>query len=163
MKTLYIVRHGKSSWEEAGLEDHDRPLRKKGEKRTIKIANFLKAKKIKPDLMVTSSAIRAYQTAVIIAEHLNYPVNDILSESALYHADNSDLLHYVMGLDNKINSVMLFGHNLTVTNLANKFLSEKVEWLPTSAIVSISFQTQHWEDCSISKKSTNFVITPKML
>lgn len=163
MKTLYIVRHAKSSWDHPNLQDHDRPLLKKGEKRTLKIAKFLKEKKIKPNLIISSTAVRAYETAVIIAEQLNYPVKDIVKESIFYHADKSILLDYLFGLDDSINSVMVFGHNPGFTNFANIFLNETIDNLPTSAVVCIKFVTQNWKKIMLVKRKTNFVIYPKML
>ncbi|MCP4553064.1 MAG: histidine phosphatase family protein [Bacteroidetes bacterium] len=163
MKTLYIVRHGKSSWEDAELKDHDRPLLHKGEKRTRKIANFLLDRKIQIDKLLSSSATRAHATALIIAEKLEYPISNILLDERMYHGGTDYLMDMLYCLSNQINSVMLFGHNPAFTSLANKFLEKKIEWLPTSGIVSLEFKVDKWEDISLADISTNFVVYPKML
>ena len=163
MKTLYIVRHAKSSWDDPTLSDHDRPLMQKGRKRTLKIAAYLKNLKIKPDLMVSSSAKRAYHTANIIAEVLNYPLSDIIREKAFYHSDREKLTDYLFGLDNNINSIMVFGHNPTFTSFANQFIDSQIDWLPTTGTVSISFNTNKWENIMLAERKTNFVVYPNML
>jgi phosphohistidine phosphatase len=163
VKTLYIVRHAKSSWDFPNLRDHDRPLLPKGEKRTRKIAVFLEKENIKPDLMISSTAVRAYETAVIIAKQLGYPVKNIISESKFYDSGILSIMDVLYGLDNKVNSVMIFGHNPSFTSLANKFLHNPIEWLPTSGLVSISFDAEKWEEILLVERKTNFVIFPKML
>lgn len=163
MKTLYIIRHGKSSWEEAGQTDHDRILLPKGVKRTLKIASFLKSKNIQADLIISSSANRAYETSAIIAGVIDYPLDKIDKQTSFYDAEESTILDHLFGIDNAIDSVMIFGHNPTFTNLANMFLNETVEFLPTTAVVSINFKTKKWEDIMLAKREKNFIITPKML
>ncbi len=163
MKTLYIIRHGKSSWEQAGQSDHDRILLPKGVKRTLKIANFLKERNVSPDLIISSSANRAYETAAIVAGIIDYPLDKIAKESSFYEAEVSSILDHLYGLDNTVDSLMIFGHNPTFTNLANLFLGDIIDWMPTTAVVSINFDTQKWEDIMLVKKEKNFLITPKML
>lgn len=163
MKTLYIIRHGKSAWDVAGTSDHDRILLPKGVKRTMKVAAFLKGRNIKPDQIVSSSANRAYETAAIVAGHLGFPMNDIVKESSFFDAEESTILDFLYGVDNSVNSLMIFGHNPTFTNLANLFLGDIIEWMPTTAVVSINFDTSKWEDIMLAEKEKNFLITPKML
>ena len=163
MKTLYIIRHGKSSWEEAGQTDHDRILLPKGVKRTFKIASFLKSRNIQADLIISSSANRAYETSAIIAGVIDYPFDKIDKQTSFYDAEESTILDHLFGIDNTIDSVMIFGHNPSFTNLTNIFLGDIIDWMPTSAVVSITFETQKWEDIMLAKMEKNFLITPKML
>lgn len=163
MKNLYIVRHGKSSWENPGLSDHERPLLQKGVKRTLKIANHLKDKDISPDLMISSYAVRAYDTAKIIAGILGIKEDEILVSKKLYHAGHEDILDELFALDDSKKSVMIFGHNPTFTSFANQFLDEKIDWLPTSGVVSISFDTHMWANLPMAQTKTDFVVFPKGL
>lgn len=163
MKTLLIIRHGKSSWENEALKDHDRELLPQGIKRTEKIAKFLVTKNVKPDLIISSSAVRALETAKIIALALNYPEENIRIESAIYQQGTEFLMELLYGLSNQLKTVMLFGHNPTFTHFANKFLDQPIDGLPTTGAVSISFDTDKWEDIHLSSKNTNFVIAPRML
>jgi phosphohistidine phosphatase len=163
MKTLLIVRHGKSAWDNPELKDHDRTLLPKGIARTKKVGNYLADKKNKPDLIVTSSAIRALETSKILAAKLNYPIEQIRIESDIYHQGSKYLMELLYGLPNDVNSVMLVGHNPTFTHFANKFLDEPIDALPTTGAVSISFATEKWEEINIATKNTNFVVAPRML
>ncbi len=163
MKTLYIIRHAKSSWDDPGLTDHDRPLMQKGINKTIKITEFLKWKIICPDLFLSSTAVRARQTAEIISKGLNYPSEKINTSNSLYHAGSESIFNELYGLSNQINSVMIFGHNPGLTYFANKFLNPTIENLPTSGVVSISFETNKWEKINEAKFHVNFVMFPKML
>ena len=163
MKTLYIVRHAKSSWDHPGLADHERPILEKGKNRTKLICDYLLENNLTVDLMISSHAVRAHQTASIIADGLNYPEDNIQISTTIYHGDIDSLFNQLFELSNDINSVMLFGHNPTFTSLANYFLAKKIDWLPTSAIVSIEFDTDKWENFINARKKVKFVITPRLL
>jgi len=145
MKTLYIVRHAKSSWDHAGLADHERPLLEKGEKRTKLICDYLLEKDIKVDLILSSHAVRAFETAKIIANALNYPEDNIQISEDIYHSNIDILLSHLFETSDDINSVMMFGHNPTFTYFANYFLKDKLDWLPTSGVVCVEFKTDQWE------------------
>ena len=163
MKTLYIVRHAKSSWDYPGLSDDERPLIKKGIKRTNKIADFLQAKNIKVDLFLSSYAVRAHETAKIIAETLGYPADKISTTKHLYHGSTDHIYNELHALPDDIENVMIFGHNPTFTSFANHFLSKKIDWLPTTGVVAISFKTDKWTDITLANQQTEFVIYPRDL
>jgi len=163
MKTLYIVRHAKSSWDNPSLSDHDRPLMQKGINKTIKITEFLKWKITCPDLFLSSTAVRARQTAEIISKGLNYPSKRIIATNKLYHATTESIFNELYGLSNQIILVMIFGHNPGLTYLVNKFLNPTIENLPTSGVVSVSFETNEWKKINEAKFHVNFVMFPKML
>jgi len=163
MKTLYIVRHAKSSWDSFSLSDHDRPLLKTGIRKTNRIITYLKEKKVKVDLLKSSSARRALDTAKLIAQGIGYPENKIDIEKNLYHASSETIYHELYALSDDIGSVMLFGHNPTFTYFANDFLNPGIDNLPTSGVVSISFDTDKWENINHADYKVNFVVSPKML
>lgn len=162
MKTLYITRHAKSSWEFPNLSDHERPLLEKGKKRTKKISNYLIRNNIKIDLIISSHAVRAYETAKIIAKAIQYPVDNIRTDQMIYYSGADNLAGLFFDISENINSAMIVGHNPTFTNFANQFLVEKIDWLQTSGIVCLSFDTNKWEEISAANCKTNFVIYPKM-
>ncbi len=163
MKTVYIVRHAKSSWNFPNLSDRDRPLLNKGRNRTKLIGNYLVRNKISVDLIISSSAVRALETAKIITKSIGYSVDKIQIDRDIYHADVESLTDGLYGLANNIGSVMLFGHNPTFTYFANQWLVQKIDWLPTSAVAGISFETNNWEELSTAKFKTDFLITPRIL
>lgn len=163
MKTLYIVRHAKSSWDDFSLTDHDRPVSKTGIRKTNRIIEFLKKNKVQPELFVSSSAVRAKTTAFQIAEGLAYPVEKVQIEEALYHADENGIFDALFGLPDEFDSVMLFGHNPTLTYFVNLFLKPQIDNLPTTGVVSIAFKTDKWEKIAEAKFKNNFVVFPGML
>jgi len=163
MKRLYIIRHAKSSWDHPGLADHERPILEKGIKRTTLVSDYLFGHNCKVDLMISSHAIRARQTASIIAKGLSYPEEKIQISTSIYHGNIDSIFDQLYELTDDINSVMLFGHNPTFTSLANYFLPRKIDWLPTSAVVCIEFDTDKWEDFINARKKVKFVITPRLL
>ena len=163
MKTLYIIRHAKSAWDNPEFSDHERPLMQKGVRKTAKISQYLSEMDIEPDLIISSTAVRAYETACLIATALHYPVDKIKKEASLYLSDNEQILSLIFAVDNNHKSLMIFGHNPTFTSFANKFLSEKIDWMPTSAVVAVKFDTDKWEEICLSEKQLKFIVFPKML
>ncbi|MCD4729486.1 MAG: phosphohistidine phosphatase SixA [Bacteroidales bacterium] len=163
MKTLYIVRHAKSSWDNPGLADHERPILEKGKNRTKWVCDYLIENDSRIDLIISSHAVRARQTATVIGNALNYPEDNIRISTTIYHGDIDSLLDHLSELQDDVNSVMMVGHNPTFTTFANYFLHKEIDWLPTSGIVCIEFDTDKWENFINAQKKAKFVITPRLL
>lgn len=163
MKAIYILRHAKSSWDFPHLADDERPLLDKGKKRTRLINEFLIENKIKPDLIITSHAVRAYETARIVARAIGYPKEDINISKTIYFADAANLIDQFYDIPETVQSAMLVGHNPTLTNFVNRYLDKKIEWLPTSGLVGIRFHTEKWVNISAADYAAEFLITPSML
>ncbi len=162
-KTLLLTRHAKSSWEYSGLSDHERPLLVSGIERTRLVVEFLAGKSVNPDLIISSHAVRAFETACILAEGLNYPHHEILIESNIYYQDADDLYELAMALPDNKDVVMLVGHNPAMTQFANFFLDEKLDYMPTTGVVSIGFETEQWSQISMVPRTLHFCIFPGML
>ena len=163
MKSLYLVRHAKSSWDHPGLSDFDRPLLATGIKKTRQIIKYLIAKRVSVDLIISSPAVRALETAKLIAAGLDYPIENIKQEPALYEARLDDYLNLIHGISDEINSLMIFGHNPTITRFANIFLDQGIDILPTSGVAAISFETEHWIEISRIQPEQKFLVFPNML
>jgi phosphohistidine phosphatase len=163
MKTLYLVRHAKSSWGHPGLSDFNRPLLDAGIKRNRKIIKYLNNKNASVDMMISSPAVRTLETARLIAEGIDYPIENIYQEPSLYEAGLNDFLNVIYDVADEINSLMIVGHNFTITHVANFFLGPVIEILPTSGLVAISFDTEQWREISSVKPEQLFVVFPKML
>jgi len=163
MKTLYLLRHAKSSWDHPGLTDFDRPLIDTGIRRTRKIIKHLNDKSVSLDMIISSPAVRTMETAKLIASGVDFPVENIHREPALYEASLRDFLDVIYDTPDEINSLMVVGHNLTITHVANFFLESGVEMLPTSGLVAILFETEHWREIPSVKPEQLFVVFPKML
>jgi phosphohistidine phosphatase len=162
MKTIYVVRHAKSSWK-IDMPDEKRPLMEKGKHRTKKVIDYLQENKIKVDYIITSPAVRAHETAKILAHGLKFPVENIKVDPQIYHADGESILDQFYDLPDRFDSVMIVGHNPSLTNLVNYFLTPPIDNLPTSGIVSITFDTDQWEKVPTSARKTNFILFPKEL
>jgi phosphohistidine phosphatase len=163
MKTLYLVRHAKSSWSHPGLTDFNRPLIDTGIRRNRKIIRYLNEKSVSVDLIITSPAVRTLETAKLIAAGINYPIENICKEPVLYEAGLHDFLDVIYDTPDEINSLMVVGHNFTITHVANFFLGPEIEMLPTSGLVGISFDTEHWGGLASAMPKRLFVVFPKML
>jgi len=145
MKTLFLVRHAKSSRDDPSLPDRDRPLDDRGKLDAPKMGKRLAKRDVKPDLLLSSPALRALTTAQLIAEQVGYKGNDIVVDDRLYASNADDLLAVISALDKKLNCVMLFGHNPEFTDLAGRLSSEIID-MPTSAVVEFNFDTKAWSE-----------------
>jgi len=163
MKTLYLVRHAKSSWGHPGLTDFNRPLIDTGVKRNRKIIRYLNEKNVSVDLIISSPAVRTFETAKLIAAGIDYPIESINQEHVLYEAGLNDFLNVIYNVRDEINSLLIVGHNFTITHVANFFLGPEIEMLPTSGLVAISFETEHWKEIPAVKPEQLYVVFPKML
>ncbi|MEI7982437.1 MAG: histidine phosphatase family protein [Bacteroidota bacterium] len=163
MKNLYLVRHAKASWEEPGISDSDRPLLPKGIMKTQRVVEFLRERGTHADLILSSPAVRAHETARIVAAGLGYPLEDIKIERKIYDSFHDRILDVIYATPDHIDSLMIFGHNPTITQLANLFLHPGIEIMPTSCVVCISFLTESWAEIPSSEALKEFVIYPKLL
>ncbi len=134
-----------------------------GIKKTRQIIKYLSEKRISVDLVISSPAIRALETAKLVAAGLDYPIENIKQEPALYDARLDDYLNLIHETPDEINSLMIFGHNPTITRVANIFLDQGIDILPTSGVVAISFETEHWIEISKIQPVQKFLVFPKML
>lgn len=163
MKTLYIVRHAKSSWDYPELPDIQRPLLEKGKKRTKRIIDDLLRRETVVDLIITSPAVRATETARILGKALHRDEKEIQTDSLLYYTDAERLFNLFFDLPSRVDSLMIVGHNPTLTNFANHFLEKKIDSISTSGIVCLDFDTDNWADIDAMNSKLRFFITPKML
>lgn len=145
MKVLLITRHAKASQEDGSLSDFERPILPKGKQRTLQVCKDLKRLHLKPDFIITSSAKRTKETARIIANEFVLSKEKIQADKKLYLADIDDWLDAIYFSDNNIDTLMLVGHNPTISYLSHYFLPHKnIEALPTSATVCIKFNCEDW-------------------
>lgn len=163
MKKLYIVRHAKSSWDNSKLEDIDRPIIEKGIKRTEKIIKFLKAEKIIVDMVLSSPAKRAFDTAKMIAKEFNYVPENIKIDKRIYSGDENDILNVIFEIPDCMESVVLVGHNPVLTDFVNIFLDKKIDNLPTTGTIGFTFDADHWNSIYNVSRKTDFVAFPKLL
>ncbi|MDX1500656.1 MAG: histidine phosphatase family protein [Woeseiaceae bacterium] len=145
MKTLTLVRHAKSSWKDASLRDRERPLNKRGERDAPKMGQRIEAAGIRPSLIVSSPAERAWVTAKIVADAIGYPVEFLQREEELYLASLDDLLDVVAAQDPGFNNLMVVGHNPGLTEFANYLSPGVTNNVPTAGVVSVGFEADDWQ------------------
>lgn len=162
-KTLALIRHGKSTWDYGPISDMDRPLKENGISNTILISQKIKERKIVPDLILTSPAVRAYSTALIIARELGYPFEKIAIDSGIYGDSEEDVLEIIKTIDASVNNLLVFGHNPAFTFLPNHFLSKQIDNLPTSGLALFEFQTDDWAKISKQNVVSEQCFFPKLL
>src|SRR4051812_22854209 len=118
MKIIYLIRHAKSSWDLNDLPDIDRSLNERGFRDAHLMGGKLSEKGVNPDLIISSPAVRAITTALIIARKIHYPEDKIILRKSLYETSSAEYLKEIAQLKESINSVMLFGHNPIITEAA---------------------------------------------
>lgn len=146
MKTLYIVRHAKSSWEYSGIEDIDRPLKKRGIKDAHLISKYLSKKIKRPDVFVSSSANRALHTSIIFCENLNFPLANLQINKQLYSFSDGYLVKTVYALDDGFNSAIIFSHDHGINTFVNEFGDRPIAHVTTCGVIGIKFDEKHWKN-----------------
>lgn len=146
MKRLFLVRHAKSSWSNANLQDFDRPLNKRGIRDAPFMAKMMVGKGIKPDQIVTSPANRAITTAQQFAAAQGIEHGELDIRHEIYEAYPELLLQLVRGFSDKADTIFMFGHNPGFTYLANMFDGDYIVNIPTCGIVEINANIKQWQD-----------------
>jgi phosphohistidine phosphatase len=157
MKTLYIIRHAKSSWS-FDLPDIDRPLGVRGRRDVHKVGTYLSRTEPTPDMMITSNASRSLYTALIIADEWSYPEEEIKIAEELYHTDSRTILAFLATLG-EANSVAIFSHNPAL----NEFSKTYIDNLPTCGVCAVYLDIEDWADIKGEKGKVKFLISPKRM
>jgi phosphohistidine phosphatase len=160
-KELFLVRHAKSSWDDSTISDHDRPLNERGYRNAPEMGRKLSDRRVSPDALISSTALRARTTAEIMAGSIYYPKDRIVLDRALYHASSTELQEYIGGFDDAHFSVMLFGHNPGMTSLVSHLFGLPIDNLPTCGVVHLQFSAESWAEASRSMPSEATIDFPK--
>ena len=145
-KTLTIIRHAKSSWKFAGLDDMDRPLSARGVRDAALMGMVLSQRGFAPALVTSSPAVRALRTAVAVTAAIGYPDTAIVLNHHIYHAGVDGLLNLVHTFDDALNWVALVGHNPGLTELSGQLTSDGPDNVPTAGVVELRFDVSKWQD-----------------
>ncbi|UTW62957.1 histidine phosphatase family protein [bacterium SCSIO 12741] len=144
MKTLYIARHAKSSWRNTSLIDIDRPLKSSGVMMAYKVAKRLIEAEVNLDAIYSSPAIRAMHTAIIYARTLEFPENRVEIRPSLYNKGKEGIYELVKQVNEDYNSIMITGHDPTLTHFVNEYMAVPLEKLQTSGIIQLDLETDKW-------------------
>ena len=160
MKTIYLIRHAKSSWDDHTLEDHERPLNERGRKDANNMAKFLHQKGIHPEITLCSTAKRTKET---YSYFTNYFTGLPLSLTRnLYHASVENLEEVIRSIENDKNAAFLIGHNNGLSEFVSLILQKNVS-LSTCSFTQIEFPVDDWRDMDLLKAKVVFAISPKEL
>lgn len=162
MKELIFVRHAKSDWGTEFLKDVDRHLNERGYRDAYFLSEWFEKNKKKPDLILSSYATRALSTAFIFARGIDQKNDAIQVEEKIYEASVDSLMSVLKKLDPAYGSVMLFGHNPSLTNICN-YLSDDLFFddIPTCGIVSYTFEIKKWTELDEKTGKLNYYQFPK--
>jgi phosphohistidine phosphatase len=163
MKTLLLIRHAKSSWDDASVSDFDRPLNERGKGDAPVMAHRLLDKKIKIDAFISSPAKRAKKTATIFAKEFKSDKDDIIFRSELYGAAEEVFYDVIQNTDDKFKNIAIFSHNPGLTDFANQLTDTRIDNIPTSGIFALKIDTKHWADFKKAKKEFWFSDYPKQV
>ncbi len=159
MKTLFILRHAKSSWDDAALSDFERPLNERGLDAAPLMGGVMKKNRFEPELILSSPARRAEQTAALVKQSAGIG-GAIRFDERIYEASPARLLEVISEQNEKIASVMLVGHNPGLEGLL-KFLTGELQPMPTAALAIVDLETDKWNQINSSKGSLRTLIRPK--
>jgi len=161
MKTLILLRHGKSDWEDDGLPDHDRPLAKRGLKSAKAMGRFLRRAQQFPDAAVTSSAVRARATLEKAFEEGGWSCPVRVSE-ALYEADPEHVLSEILVEPDTTERLLLVGHEPTWSELASRLIGGGALVIPTGCAARVDFDVPSWRDVAFGKGKLAWLLPPRL-
>jgi phosphohistidine phosphatase len=161
MKTLFILRHAKSNWDNADLSDFDRPLNERGLKAAPLMGRVMKENKFQPDLILSSPARRAEQTADLVREAAGVE-SEIKFDKRIYEASPTRLLEVIAEQNGNVDSILLVGHNPGLEGLV-RFLTGETHQLTTANLVVVDLQSNKWNELSSSSGNLRILIRPKDL
>ncbi len=159
-KELFIIRHAKSDWDTV-VDDMDRPLTERGVKNAYQMAERMKGDGNVPRLLLTSTAVRAFHTAVIMHRVWELENEALQIRPRLYMAGPDKILQVVSEIPEEVESAAVFGHNPSFTELANRFLSQEVEKIHTAGVARFMFKEDSWKELGRVQPAEEFVDYPK--
>ena len=152
MKTLLVLRHAKSSWNDPALDDHERPLTKRGQRDAPRMGELVREYRLTPDAIISSDAVRARLTAKAVAEAARY-AGEILLDGRLYIASPAGMLAVLRTVRENAGTVMIVGHNPGLEELVGQLTGEQQD-LPTAGLAQIVLPIDRWRDLKVSTHGT---------
>lgn len=160
---LYLVRHAKSDWSNLFLRDFDRPLNARGEYSAPLMGEYLSKQGIKPDLILSSPALRAKTTAITLAEKLSYPIESISYLPSLYESDVNTILALIRTISENIETLFIVAHNPEVTECINFITNAEIDNVPTCGVAAIRLNENSWDRVGSNSAELISLDTPKKI
>jgi len=161
MKTLLLIRHAKSSWNDSSLTDFERPLNERGKHDAPAMAKKIHDRKVEIDLFVSSPAKKAKKTAEFFMTEYDVKEKNLLLIPTLYEASIKNFYNAIEDLQDKKNVVALFAHNPGITDFINSLECYPLYEMPTCGVFAIKIKTKNWSDFKSSEKEFLFFDYPK--
>ncbi len=161
MKTLFLLRHAKSSWKDESLPDFERPLNRRGKQAAERIGRYLKHEEIVPELVLSSPALRARETIERVAKAAKW-TPEVLFDQRIYEAGGLRLLEVVSQIENERKTALLVGHNPGIEELLMLLTGESKK-VPTGALMQIDLKTSKWSTAADKRARLAWLIKPRKL
>ncbi len=161
MKTLLVIRHAKSSWDNLDCTDEERPLNDRGKKDAPVLAKRIKDRKIKIDRFVSSPAVRAKKTAILFMKEYDEKEKNLVIIPSLYEASIRNFNDAAETFSDKDHTVALFSHNPGITDFVNTLTEVNLDNMPTCSVFAVEVKTKEWKEFRTAKKEFLFFDYPK--
>jgi len=162
MKSLLLIRHAKSSWDNPMQNDFDRPLNARGIKDAPKMAERLLKRKIKIDVFISSPAVRAKQTCSFFMQVYKADESNMQLQSQLYLAEPEVFLKTIEHISDTNSCAAIFSHNDGITEFANTLTNTRIDNMPTCSVFAVKADIVNWKDFAKAKKEYWFFDYPKL-
>ncbi len=161
MRTVTLIRHAKSSWEDSSLQDLIRPLSSRGIENTTLLGNYIFVKKFTLDKILCSPATRAIHTAINLGDWIGYPHKNIKISKVLYYGKVGNVVKTLQQQNDKYNHICMVGHEPLLSELAEYLCGSAPEKFVTCGMLTIQFDVLLWEDINKCSGKMESFITPK--
>jgi|SRR5438105_729815 len=162
MKSVILIRHAKSSWDDIGLSDFDRPLNERGKEDAPKMAKRLLAKDITIDAFISSPAKRAKKTASLFAEEFGSRKDEIILVPELYLAGPEIFYSAIAQAPAKAKCIAVFSHNPGITDFVNGLTNTRIDDMPTCSVFGVKANIKQWSQFKDAVKEFWFFDYPKL-
>ncbi len=160
MKTIYFIRHAKAGWSIPDSSDFERSISKKGKRDINTMGSYLALRGVKPELILSSCALRAQQTTDLLAEKIAFEGEKYYLHE-LYLTSVEAIKEIISIQDDLLNTMFIVGHNPQLHELANSLMDEHISKFPSLGIIAINFDIDTWSDLENVKGEIDFFIFPK--
>lgn len=162
MKSIYLLRHAKSSWDDSSLSDKQRPLAERGRRNAPQMGARFAERGEQLERVISSPALRAHTTAQLFCEACGFPVQDIQVESDLYFSGSGSIEDVIMNQDDRVRSIMLVFHNPDITYFTNSIdYDVRIDNVPTCGLVKLVSDIAQWQDWSRDNSAFEYFDYPK--
>ena len=162
-RELILIRHTKSSWANLNMRDFDRPLKKDRTDDAQNMAKRLKKLGLNPDLILCSPSLRTKQTVEFFCNKLKYDYNKIVFDMRLYESSAEEYMQVIRETDTAVQTLVVLGHNPSITHFVNQFLANKIDEVPTTGVVWLELENDTWEIYSTTSCKLRAFLSPKTI